>query len=217
MPHGSKLHELGGHLVSVKCVRVVAAGNLGIQLHTHARFDVVFGQVHPLHHFNACTSDCLVFLVAHGAQPVDATDAHPVEHVRHHSLKPCITDASNRLRMVEICVCSVTTRLVDSGIVDAEFNNFTQASAFLSKINNHAHTTTLGTLNSLPESEDEVWPATADVASKNIGANALIMNTHHSLSAGVAQFACIAKGVDCASTHCRDVCLDVRVKQPIIM
>mmetsp|Transcript_94945 Transcript_94945/g.245196 ORF Transcript_94945/g.245196 Transcript_94945/m.245196 type:complete len:252 (-) Transcript_94945:551-1306(-) len=196
---------------------MVTARNLRIQLHAHAILDVVLRQVHALHHADAGTRDGLVLLVAHGAQEVNAPNPHPIEHIRHHRLEARVADAGNGLRVVEVHLRPVATLLVDAGVVDAELDDLAEAAPLLAEVDHHTDAATLRALDRLPKGEDEIRPAAADVAAEHIGADALIMHAHHDLGLGVAELPRVAKGVDGAATHRRDVGAHLRIQQPVVV
>mmetsp|Transcript_36360 Transcript_36360/g.77415 ORF Transcript_36360/g.77415 Transcript_36360/m.77415 type:complete len:553 (+) Transcript_36360:776-2434(+) len=217
VPDRLELNELRGHLLFVDAIGVIATGDLRFQLHLHRGLHIVLGQVHTLHHPDARTHNGVVLLIAHRAEPIDAPDAHPVENVGHHCLEPRVPNAGDHLRVVEVHLGAVATVLVDPRIVDAELNDLAKAAALLAEIDDNAHTSPLGALNRLVQGEDEIGPATTDVAAEDVRADALVVHPNHHLGLRIAQLARIAEGVDSATAYCRDVGTDIGVKEPVVI
>mmetsp|Transcript_17788 Transcript_17788/g.46942 ORF Transcript_17788/g.46942 Transcript_17788/m.46942 type:complete len:293 (+) Transcript_17788:1224-2102(+) len=212
-----ELVQLRGDQVPVDAVRVVATGDLCLELHLHALLDVVLRQVHALHHADARAGDGLVLLVAHGAEPVDASDAHPVQHVGHHGLEPRVADAGDHLGVVEVHLRPVAALLVDAGVVDAELDDLAEAAPLLPEVDDDADASALRALHRLLQREDEVGPAAADVAAEDVRADALVVHADDDLRLGVPQLPGVTEGVDRAAAHGGDVGLDTRVEQLVVV
>mmetsp|Transcript_48980 Transcript_48980/g.137105 ORF Transcript_48980/g.137105 Transcript_48980/m.137105 type:complete len:634 (-) Transcript_48980:524-2425(-) len=212
-----ELPQLRGHEVAVDDVRVVAARDLRVELHLHAFLDVVLGQIHTLHDADAGAGDSLVLLVAHGAEPVDAPHAHPIEHVGHHRLEACVADACDLLGVVEVHLGPVAALLVHAGVVHSELHDLSEAPALLPEVDDDADTPALRALDRLPQGEDQVRPAAADVAAEHVGADALVVDAHDGLGLRVTKLPRIAEGVNGAATDRGNVCFDTRVKQAVVV
>jgi hypothetical protein len=118
---------------------------------------------------------------------------------------------------MEVLVSSVATCLIDSRVVDAELDDFTKAATLLPVVHNDSNSSTLSTFNRLSKSKDEVWSTTADVTTKDIRPNALIMNTHDHFGLWVSQLSCITKRVACATSDSWDVGSHLWIQETIIV
>jgi hypothetical protein len=118
---------------------------------------------------------------------------------------------------VEVLVSSVTTLLINSGVVDPELDDFTKTAAFLPVVYDNSNSSTLSAFNRLPKSKDEVWSTTANVTSKDVRPNALIMNAHDHFRLWIPQFASITKCVTCTTADSWDVGSYLWIQQAIII
>jgi hypothetical protein len=107
--------------------------------------------------------------------------------------------------------------LVDARVVYTELDDFTQASSLLPKVDDNSDTTSLRTFHCFSQREDQIRPTTADVASKNIRADALVVHPHHSFNPRVTEFSCISEGIYGATSHGWNIGSHLGVQQTLIV
>mmetsp|Transcript_31459 Transcript_31459/g.75024 ORF Transcript_31459/g.75024 Transcript_31459/m.75024 type:complete len:229 (+) Transcript_31459:274-960(+) len=196
---------------------MISTCNLGIELDPHAVFDVVLGKVYSLHDLDAGACDCLVLLIAHRTEKIDTSDPHPIQGIWHHCLEAGISDAGNLFGVVEVHLGPIPSLLIHSRIVDSELDDLAQASSLFPEVNHHTDTSPLGTLHSLPQSKDQVRPTAADIASEDIRADALVVNTDAHFGPFIFELSCITKSVDCEPSDSWKVGLHLGVQQPAVV
>lgn len=78
--------------------------------------------------------DGVVLHVAHGHQPVNACNTHPVQRVWHQRLEPHVHHTRDVLCAVEVLRRSVTTLLPLTTVVHQVLGDFTQRAALLAVV-----------------------------------------------------------------------------------
>ena len=94
--------------------------------------------------------------VGHRSPPLNAAYAEPMENVWHQLLNAHIHDTSHTFSAAKVLVCSVTTCLLLSGVVDEKLRHFPQSAAFFAVVDDDADAALLSGFDADLDAVDEV-------------------------------------------------------------
>lgn len=134
-----------------------------------------------------------------------------VENIRHELLVSGIFHTSDLLRIVEVLGGRVTPSL--PAVVYHVFDNLTQSPSFTLEIYDNADAATLGTLDGLLYTEDEVRSTGADIRPENVGTRARIVWSTGDLGIRVGELGGVSHDVDRHTSDGREEDLDIRSSQ----
>ena len=96
-------------------------------------------------------------------------------HIRHQSLEAHVLDASNILCAFEVFASAILSSL--SRVIHEVFCHLTEGATFFSEVDDDTAAAFLGLLDSLFDTKNQVWSASADVRTEDIASITLVVNS----------------------------------------
>src|SRR5436190_10949601 len=193
----------------------ISGGELGFDLHPRVRRNHVVGQRNAFVDGDALAKERVALHVAHRGEAMDASDAEPMQHVRHQLLKAHVAHAGDAFGALEVAGRPVAALLALARIVDQELGHLAERAAFLAIVDHQADPTRLRHLDGDLDAVREIRPAGADVRPEHVGAVALVVHAAGERRQTVAELRRIAEAVNRGAADRRQKYLEIGVRDQL--
>src|SRR5580692_594202 len=174
----------------------VIAGSL-LRGHLHMRIgrDKFVRNRNAFDDLDALARQRIVLHGAHRDETVDALEAEPVDHVRHQLLEARVLHAGHAFSALEILRSRVAAFLTFARVVDKEFRDLAERTAFLAVVDDDAEAAFLPGARAFLDAMNQIGAAGADVGAEHVGTVALVMHATGDLGAMVGQLGDVAEQI----------------------